>query len=589
VLRWRLGVALVLLLFVGIPLGQPVALLLAEPGSWRAWEDAARLLALSRNTLFLVAGTLAVSLPLGTLAAILLYRTDLPLRGPLRFLVLLTLFVPLPLFTSGWQAVLGSGGWLPLDFWNPPRDPAAGFASGGNVWTPWGQGIGSAVWIQAVAALPWVILLVGQGLCWVERELEEDALTAAGPWRVLLSVTLPRCGAAIGMAAVWVALLTATEITVSDVMQVRTFAEEVYTQFVVPEPVQPGEGPGGPLARSLAVTLPFVLTAALVLVGMAGVFERKIPPRDRIASPPLVFRLGRARWAVWAGSVVVGIFLFASPLLSLVWRAGREGVPPAWSWQSVRHHMNLVAQTEGVRLRDSLLVAGGAGGLCAALGLAACWAALETRRFRAGVLVLMALAWSMPGPVLGSGLKATIDQLLSLTHSAWLRQLLWDGPSSAPVLWVDLIRFFPCAVAVLWPVTRLLPVELRDQARVDGATPGQELFRVVLPLSAAAWFRAALAVAVLALGELSAGKIVSTPDKETYAEAIFVQMHYGVTNDLAARCLWLLAAVAAGGVLTALVGRLTRHGLPLSAPAAAVTGHFHQLTNSNTRSGKVGW
>jgi hypothetical protein len=62
---------------------------------------------------------------------------------------------------------------------------------------------------------------------------------------------------------------------------------------------------------------------------------------------------------------------------------------------------------------------------------------------------------------------------------------------------------------------------------------------------------------VLALGELSAGKLVSTPDAETYAEGIFVQMHYGVTNDLAARCLWLLAAVAAGGALTALAGRIS--------------------------------
>jgi iron(III) transport system permease protein len=576
VFRWRLGIAFVLVVVVGIPLAQPFALLLAEPRAWRAWGDAARLLALSRNTFALLAGTLAVSIPLGTLAAILLYRTDLPLRGLFRFLVLLTLFVPLPLFTSGWQAVLGSGGWLPLDVWNPPRDPAAGFTSGGNVWTPWGQGIGSAVWIQAVAALPWVVLLVGQGLCWVERELEEDALTAAGAGRVLTRVTLPRCGAAIGMAAVWVALLTATEITVSDVMQVRTFAEEVYTQFVVPDPVLPGEGPAGPLARSVAVALPFVLAAALLLVGMAGVFERRIPPRDRIVVAPLVYRLGRWRWFAGVAFVAVAFVLFACPLLSLVWRAGREGVPPAWSLAGVARHMRLVARTEGLRLRDSLLVAGGAGGLCAALGLAACWAALEARRFRAGILVLSALAWSMPGPVLGSGLKATIDQVLSLTHSGWLRQLLWDGPSSAPVLWVDLIRFFPCAVAVLWPVVRLLPVELRDQARVDGAGPGRELVRLVLPWCATAWFGAALAVGVLALGELSAGKIVSTPDKETYAEAIFVQMHYGVTNDLAARCLWLLAAVAAGGALTAVIGRLVspprQQGLKLKQSLARAAG-----------------
>src|SRR5262249_7997430 len=139
--------------------------------------------------------------------------------------------------------------------------------------------------------------------------------------------------------------------------------------------------------------------------------------------------------------------------------------------------------------------------------------------------------------------------------SAWLRRLLWDGPSSAPVLWVDLIRFFPCAVAVLWPVVRLIPVELREQSCIDGARQGQEVFWLVVPLCAAAALRAGLAVTVLSLGELSAGKLVSTPGETTYAEDIFVQMHYGVTNHLAARCLWLLVAVTVGGTLTALAGR----------------------------------
>jgi ABC-type Fe3+ transport system permease subunit len=61
--------------------------------------------------------------------------------------------------------------------------------------------------------------------------------------------------------------------------------------------------------------------------------------------------------------------------------------------------------------------------------------------------------------------------------------------------------------------------------------------------------RASLAVSVLSLGELSAGKLVSTPGWPSYAEMLFTQMHYGVTNDLAARCLLLLLAVGIGGLL----------------------------------------
>jgi len=89
---------------------------------------------------------------------------------------------------------------------------------------------------------------------------------------------------------------------------------------------------------------------------------------------------------------------------------------------------------------------------------------------------------------------------LSVTGSSTLALILWYGPSPVPLWWADLIRFFPCAVAILWPVVRQTPRELREAVRVDGGTPGQELGRVVWPLHTDAVLRAALAVGVLTLG-----------------------------------------------------------------------------------------
>src|SRR5437868_4478791 len=107
VTRWRLGVALVLAALVAVPAALPFVELL---GSARAfgepWAERERLLSLLGNTLGLVAGTLALVLPAGMAGAVLLYRTDLPGRRALRFLTILTLFIPLPLFTSAWQAAL---------------------------------------------------------------------------------------------------------------------------------------------------------------------------------------------------------------------------------------------------------------------------------------------------------------------------------------------------------------------------------------------------------------------------------------------------------------------------------------------------
>src|SRR5882762_4341161 len=156
--RWRIIAALLLLLIVGQPVAVPFLETAGRPEAWAAWSDGARLLSLATTTLELVAGTLAVVLPLGITGAILLYRTDLPLRGGLRFFTLLTLFVPLPLFTSAWQAALGTGGLLPNALWNSvaPGDPD--ISPTGMVMKPWGHGMGTAIWVHAMAGLPWVVL-----------------------------------------------------------------------------------------------------------------------------------------------------------------------------------------------------------------------------------------------------------------------------------------------------------------------------------------------------------------------------------------------------------------------------------------------
>jgi iron(III) transport system permease protein len=539
--RWRLVAAAGVVLVIGVPLAMPVIDLLANPAGWRAWAERDRLVGLAANTLWLAAGTLAIALPVGVTAAILLYRTDLPGRRFWRWLTVLTLFVPLPLFASAWQAALGTGGWLPVALWSRVVAGDPDLSSSGLVWKPWAQGLAAAIWVHAMAALPWVILVVGQGLTWVERELEEDALMAAGPWRVFWRVTLPRCRAAIGAAALWVVLPIATEITVTDVMQVRTFAEEVYTQLVV--------GDRAALMRSVAVALPSVVLTGLFLVVMARRLERELPALESRSLEPIRFQLGRARWPLLAAVLLVVVLLAGVPLASLVWKAGLGGNPSTWSGHVAWSHVAKVLHWRGRLVANSLELAALAGGLLAGLGLLVCWLATGSRWFYALTLTLVAAAWVLPGPLVGFGLKQTIELVLTLVPSDAVARVLYYGPSPVPVLWAYLVRLFPFAVVILWPAVRLIPVELREAAQVDGARPRSILGQVVWPLLWAEFLAGALAVAVLALGELGASKLVETAGAPTFAHEVFNLMHYGVTNDLAALCLILLGLVAVGGVV----------------------------------------
>lgn len=521
--RSRTLLAIVLCVIVGLPALLPFIQLLADPPAWSVWLEGGRLAALTSNTLLLIVGTLALSLPLGVFLAILLYRTDAPGRGPCRFLFMLALLVPLPFVVSGWQPVLN-------------------LVFARSDWSPWAQGLIAAITMHAITALPWVVLLVGTGLCWVERELEEDGLMLAGPTAVILHVTLPRAAASIGAAALWITLLTANEIIITDMMQVRTFAEEVYTQFVAPEPVSGGQG--DPLARSLAAAMPGTFLLMVLVFLVSSRWERGLPAGAQTGAVH-VFALGR--WRLPAGVLLflAVLAILGVPLVTLVGRAGLSGTAGTWSPADVFHRLTQALRTDGGLIGFSLLSSALAGALSATLALLLSWASRGEFAYQALVLVLLAFVWSIPGPVLGIGLKDTIHLVLDVTGSAMLADWLFDGPSVAPLIWMNVIRFLPLAVALLWLVVRLIPAELIDTARMEGAMPRQELSHVVWPLTRAVWLRAALAVAILSLGELSAGKLVATPGRPGYAQELFARMHYGVTPDLAAGCLLLMALVVA--------------------------------------------
>jgi iron(III) transport system permease protein len=540
-LAWRLAIGLLLAGIVGIPLALPF---LDAPARTASVDiDTDRLLALGANTLMLVGGTVALALPAGVLGAVLLFRSDLPFQKTFRFLTVLGLFVPLPLVVSAWQAALGQGGLLPMAGWeNRPGQP-------------WPSGLGPAIWLSAMASVPWVILLVGQGLCRVEGELEEDALLTASPWSVLWRVTLPRCRAVLGAAALWVALQTAAEITITDMLEVRTYAEEVLVQISMGGP----EGTAG----AVAVSFPSVALTWLGLVWLVPRLGRSLPPLQSMTTPPPLLTLGKGRWGCAAALAGVIFFITLVPLASLVWKAGTEGWPPVWSAAHAWDRYRTAMQLDGARVAMNLILAGLAGLLVAGLALVSCWAAGGSRLMRFGLLSLLALAWSVPAPIAGLGLKEMIMQVVGMAPWKPLASALYFGPSHLPIVWAHQVRFFPCAVVLLWPALVMVPQELRESARLAGARPGQELSRLVGPLTRRSFLWTALVVTALCLSEISASKLVETPGAETFNHFLFDRMHNGVEADVAALCLVLATEIVAAAVLLAgMVTAWNRFGKP---------------------------
>src|SRR4029453_18639633 len=91
--------------------------------------------------------------------------------------------------------------------------------------------------------------------------------------------------------------------------------------------------------------------------------------------------------------------------------------PEAWSAETTWIHLLRASRVNGRMIVESLLMATVAGMAATSLALVCCWLAIEARWFYTLLLGLMAAAWALPGPVIGIGLKETINSLMDVEET----------------------------------------------------------------------------------------------------------------------------------------------------------------------------
>ncbi len=486
----------------------------------------ARPIRLAFESLGLVLGSQAIALPLGVLLAILLWRTDVWGRHVLLALVALAAFVPLPLHATAWLGALGNAGRMQMIGLQPILVGR----------------FGAAV-VHAMASLPWVVLIAGVGLCAVEPELEEAALLETGPGRVLARVTLRRAIGAIAAAALAVAVLTAGDMTVTDLLQVRTYAEEAYLQYVL------WRNP----ADAAVVALPPLVGLGL-LIGLVGRALARLDPARLVSSfgRARVWRLGRWRilWGVVL-MVLVGTAI-AFPLCSLIWRAGRVGgraalgQPPTWSLSGLMGTLRFAASEIQDPLGASLLWTAVAATATALMAFALAWAGRRSRAWRGTLLATMVLTLATPGSVAGMALILAYRSVPAIADSA------------AMIVMAATLRALPYALLVLWPFLQSFPQEYLDAAALDGHGPAGQMIHVTLPLSRRALLAAWAVAFALGLGELPATNLVAPPGVQPMSYFIWHLLHTGVESHLAGVALIMLLVIAIAGLAAAAAVRWVR-------------------------------
>ena len=506
-----------------------------------------RLRGLLFNTAWLIGGTWLVCLPVGALLAVAITKTDLPGRRTLKHMSVALLFVPLYVQAAAWQATLGQGGWL------APEDVSA----------IWFRSWGAAIWVHGMAAIPWVVLFVDAALQNVPRELEEESLQDASTGRVLWRVSFRRALTGLFAAALWIAVLCSGEIAVTDLFQVRTFAEEVYSAAslgVLDGSVSVDPGTNLMIAPPLATRDLWVGTMAIVLLVMTALATIWVwLPEVDFTSPSegWIWQVQRGRLvatlAVWScAAAVVG-----APLVGLLGKAGvearREGEAVVREWSASKAAGLVLASP--MEHRRELGWSCGIGSLAAATatigGLLLAWALRTGRLPRRLTILLLAIGFAIPGPLLGIW---TIRLLNHSAESPWYF-LTWcyDHTILAPVL-VQFWRALPLATLVLGSQLATVSQDILDSATSEGAGWWRQLVCIVLPLRWHALAAAASMSLIVAVSDLAATLLVAPPGVSTLSIRIFGLLHYGAEDRVAALCLLLALAL---GALATLAWQLT--------------------------------
>ena len=315
-------------------------------------------------------------------------------------------------------------------------------------------------------------MLVGVGLRLSEPELEEEALLDATPARVFGRVTLWRSAHALGVAFLWVAVTTAGEMTVTDLFQIRTYAEQLYTEFALGDAI--GAAPWN--------TLPSVIATAWVIAAGAVIASRIIPP-ERHASERAshVFRLGSWRAPASAATWAVVALLVGIPVGSLVVKAGMmvtrhdHGLARHWSPQQCAAMIVGSPSRFSREFGWSIAIGALAATAAVAVGLLLAWNARSGGWRAAPAWLAVAVCLALPGPLIGLGLIAAFNK----PEWPWL---LTVYDHSIAAIWIaQSLRALPLPTLVLWYALRTISADVLHSATLEGAKPATRFFRVALP------------------------------------------------------------------------------------------------------------
>jgi len=480
--------------------------------------DTNQLLTALGNTLAISTLCSLIALPVGTVLAVLLSRSNVWGRSALWVAVGSQLAVPLYVIAAGWSAGFGIQGWL--------RSSTGGLWGWELFGTPLTVGAGSVLAvsvIHALASIPWVCLIVTGGLLWSHRGQEEMALLDGGSWQLWRFIILPKLRIWLLASCLWCSMPVLTEMVVSNLYQVPTLAEQIYL-----DASRGSIQPWTYLAASSLCMLPILLGGLLL--------RSLLPNWNAVIAGVAHYRSRTLDLSRWSIATTVGLsglvlLLVGWPLLNLLVKAGWQPALDAqgravYGWSLMRllltAHEAFTLYSSELKWSALLAVASMALALSTAV---ACGLWCHPGWARSTITLLALAMIAVPGPLVGM-------MLIGMMNRSWPQGLGWlyDTTLTAPIL-AQQFRLFPMAWLFSLSILAMVATQVWQQAALDGLHRWQ-LARTVLWASTwRLWLTSALILMALSVGELSCSMLVLPPGVTTLSMRLFEMLHFGMRHQ----------------------------------------------------------
>ena len=466
-----------------------------------------------------------VAAPIAWLVA----RTDMPLRGLVRTLIMASFVTPPFLGAIAWELLAAPNSGLLNQLYRgvtgAPADDALF-----NIYS-----LGGLIFVICCYTFPYVFVLVANALDRIPGELEDASSMLGGrTWTTARRVTIPLALPAL-LAGLLVAFLQALNLFGSPAILAipagfNTLTTKIWTLFQFP--------PKPELAA--AASLPLLLLTIGLLRAQSRVLSKGgySVVGGKYGAPRLV-PLGWWRWpsiVLCLGLLCLPVFLPYGALLNAAFSktASRLVSPETFTMSNFYFTFFELSQTRRVLFNTFSLAA-----LTATLGtiLALVIAYMVARKSVPGSRFLAALATApiaIPGIVLGVGL------FLSYTRPP----LVLYG-----TLWILAIAYvtieLPSAYQQLQSAFHAVHPELEEASRILGATRLQALRQITAPLLRTGVIATWCFIFVAVVRELSAAIILFTSDTKVMSVLIFDLKESGDLGAIAVLGLVMLAMSAA--------------------------------------------